>query len=182
MTLQKRRQRYLITNFGYLCFKTPTNVLESANNAANVISPKFFDKYIARFGRPDPVQADRGRFTSGYFQDLINFCGMEIFDGTPYNSSSNRIIERFHRTRALPGKIPLQTKPCDARRHAQCKDVIHIPQGLSRLGMDNEESCAPKFLNVVSKLDSIRLPQHLLFVLVVTLRSPNLRFGYAFVV
>ncbi|BHF66233.1 hypothetical protein SprV_0200924900 [Sparganum proliferum] len=68
------------------------------NTQAETIVKAFVSRWVAIFGAPSTVTADRGaQFESALFQTLLNFLGCTRIRTTAYHPAANGMVERFHR-------------------------------------------------------------------------------------
>nr|VZI30320.1 unnamed protein product [Spirometra erinaceieuropaei] len=68
------------------------------NITADTVAHDFLEHWISHYGVPSTITADRGKqFESRLFDSLIDLFGCSRICTTAYNSSSNGLVERFHR-------------------------------------------------------------------------------------
>ena len=80
--------------------------------SAKSCADAFVLHFVARYGAPSTLTADRGRqFISGLWRDLAKFLGCELINTTSYNPKANGIVERYHRV--LKASIKAQKQPSD---------------------------------------------------------------------
>ena len=80
--------------------------------SAKSCADAFVLHFVARYGAPSTLTADRGRkFISGLWRDLAKFLGCELINTTSYNPKANGIVERYHRV--LKASIKAQKQPID---------------------------------------------------------------------
>lgn len=69
------------------------------NITAQLVSKKFIEFWVARYGVPKLLIADNGtQFTSTEFKNLASLIGCQIQHTTPYHPEGNGLLERWHRT------------------------------------------------------------------------------------
>jgi transposase InsO family protein len=97
LPVTKHDNRYLLVVTDYFTKWVEIYPLPSKEtvNVADCIAGDF----IAKFGVPRQLHTDQGtEFTSGVIRDICHLLGMEKTQTTPYNPSSDGLVERVNRT------------------------------------------------------------------------------------
>jgi len=69
------------------------------NHTASVVAKVLINNVFAQFGAPKRLLSDQGpEFESQLLQELCNRLEIEKIRNSPYQSSTNACVERFHRT------------------------------------------------------------------------------------
>ena len=76
-------------------------------HSAPVVAKILVDNVFSRYGMPRRLLTDQGaEFESQLFQELCRRMGIEKIRTTPYQPSTNGVVERFHRTlNSMLGKV-----------------------------------------------------------------------------
>ena len=65
--------------------------------SAETVARAFVSSWIARFGSPSTISADKGRqFDSCLWNKLMQLLGSKCIRTTAYHPSSNGLVEQFH--------------------------------------------------------------------------------------
>nr|VZI23309.1 unnamed protein product [Spirometra erinaceieuropaei] len=86
------------------------------NITADSVAHAFLEHWISHYGVPSTITTDRGQqFESGLFNSLTNLLGCSRIRTTAYHTSSNSLVERFHRQ--LKASLRAHDKPCHWSEH-----------------------------------------------------------------
>ena len=92
-----RGYRYLFTMVDR--FSCWPEVISLMDIQAQTIVDAFLSGWVSRFGICSTITTDRGaQFESSLFQSLLSQLGITRIRTTSYHPSSNRMVERLHRT------------------------------------------------------------------------------------
>ena len=100
-----RQNQYILTLVDH--FSKWAEAIPLRNHTAPTVARALMVHVFSRFGAPRQLLTDRGpEFESELFQQLMTWMEIDKLRTTAYKPSTNRVVERFHRTlNSMLGKI-----------------------------------------------------------------------------